>query len=143
MKKVSHRDFYYQIPENSGFTLSTSQGLPAYMFIDEGELNQSDLFAFLQKIIAALNLRIDENLKIISCNPNTIYPLHSLPFPDNAVILCFGIKPSQLKLQGFELIHHVYHITNNRILFANSLQSYSNELSKKLLWTQLKQMFSI
>ena len=143
MKKVNHCDFYYQIPENSGFPLSAPQGLPAYMFIDEGELNQSEVFAFLQKIIAALRLQIDENLKIISCHPDSIYPLHSLIVPDNAVIVCFGIKPEQLKLQGFELIHHIYHIKDNRILFANSLQSYSNELSKKILWTQLKQMFSI
>lgn len=143
MKKVTHREFYYQIPENSGFTPIVTAGLPGYMFIDESELNHSDLFAFLLKILAALHLQIDENLEIISCHSNTIYPLHSLIGNDNAAIVCFGIKPVQLQLQGFELIHHVYHLQGNRILFANSLKSYSDEASKKILWTLLKQMFNL
>ena len=143
MKKVIHRDFYYQIPEKSGFTLIETQGLHRYIFVDEIEFTQPDLHSFLLKILTALKLEVGNNLEIISCQQNRFYPIHPIISQQNIDLVCFGVRPSQLQLQGFEAVHHVYHFLESTFLFANSLKSYSNEASKKILWTNLKIMFNI
>jgi hypothetical protein len=145
LKKVLHKPFSYQIPENSGFPLSkNNQGKPRFLFADANELNQAEIHSFLLKILTALKLDPEKDLQIIACEPQLVYPVFPQLIHENADVISFGITPMQLKLQGFDEIHFLYHYQQCCLLFANSLSSYTtNDASKKLLWAALKKMFEL
>ena len=143
MKKVLHRNFYYQIPEKSGFPLNATQGKQRIILLDQKEFDHKELHAFLFKILSALKLESSDDLEIISCNGDIKYPFQTLIENGTKDLISFGIPPSQLLLQGFEIIHQVYHFKGARIFFANSLNTYTNEAAKKLLWGPLRKMFGV
>jgi hypothetical protein len=142
LKKVLHREFYYAIPDISGFPPSMTKGFHRYAFIDENELNDPETDALFQRILSALHFKNDTDLKVIPCKPNKNYSLNSLQNQGNLYVICLGIKPSQIQLQGFDRMHHVYDFQGMRLLFVDSLKSYTNESSKKILWALLKEIFN-
>ncbi len=142
MKKVLHREFYYEIPDISGFPPSASKGFHRYAFIDEQELNEPETSALLQRILSALHYQADVDIKIISCKSDAVYPLNALLHHSKTAVICFGLNPSRFQLQGFERIHHLYDLQGMQLLFANSLKSYTDEASKKILWALLKELFN-
>lgn len=143
LKKVLHPEYYYQIPDKPEIVLIEKKGITRYVFADEIELNNPDLHSFLLKILSALHLELGKNLEIISCHSQNVYPIYPIVDHENIDLISFGIRPVQLQLQGFELLHYEYHFKNSRFFFANSLHSYKEDASKKILWTNLKKMFNI
>lgn len=145
MKKLLHKPFSYEIPENSGFSLiQNNEGKPRFLFADASELSNQEIHSFLLKILTALHLDPGHDIEIIACESQKLYPVYPFINEHEADLISFGIHPMQLKLQGFNEIHFLYHYQQSRLLFANPLSSYiTNEASKKILWTSLKKMFEL
>jgi hypothetical protein len=131
LKKYHHQEFYYTIQTNSGLNELDS------------EKSNPDLKTFLEKIISALKLEEPGKYLIISCKSEFNYPLRQLLTNSFRRLISFGITANQFELQGFDKIHHVYALQSDKLLLAQSLQSYSDQNSKNSLWHSLKEMFEL
>lgn len=120
--------------------VSDEKDLKACFLVLESEANDPELHERLLKIINALKFQANKDYQIIQCRSTEYYSIAALSGQDNLTLICFGIPPSKISLQGFSKQHHLYSIKNLQIVFANPLASYSDDVSKKILWNVLKQI---
>lgn len=141
MKNIQNQIISYEIPDVSSQNLATETSDRNWrILITEPESLQAPLIDLLNKIINAMQIEAEVQVQILPLLPESNYWLLIQENPFILNIISFGIPPSYLGLQGFDNKHHVYHFQNKKILFADELQNYSTESSKKLLWTGLKEM---
>jgi Tat protein secretion system quality control protein TatD with DNase activity len=131
------------MPEPSDIRHIDITDMTKFIFVREDEYQHIAYSTLLHKILEALKENNAQDLKIISSSDHQLFAMNELFHRDNSIIICFGIKPVQLQLQGFDNLHQVYSINNNSILFAESLDKYSDDANKKILWKQLKILFQL
>ncbi|MBK6545964.1 MAG: hypothetical protein WAR77_05190 [Saprospiraceae bacterium] len=140
MKKIYNKITNYDIPSDYHIIDTSSETITWKIFVSASEFEQSLLIELLNRILTALNIKINENGEIIKTNPKLIYTIPKAKNQKSCKIICFGILPEQLQLQGFNEKYFIYHFQNNTFLFVDNLVNYSNESSKKILWNALKKM---
>ncbi len=95
---------------------------------------------FLYQILSAINLSPEQNCLIFDLPDHAHASIRQLPSDREFHILSFGLKPQQLELQGFELMHEHYKIRHCNLLFAMPLGDYvNNKTAKGQLWSALKE----
>lgn len=142
LKKVVSQSHTYSIPEINSVSLEIQDGHTWLVFVSDNELAQTNLTDLLKKIVNALNISWDHDVKISPFNTTTCMQFNQFVNSSIKFIVGFGINPMQLSLQGFDTKHQVYSIYNKHLLFADSLETYSNDQSKKVLWKALQEMKS-
>lgn len=140
LKKVVSQTHTYSLPEINLVSLDLLDSHSWLVFVSDRELAQTNLTDLLKKIINALNISWDHDVKIISFNPTSCLQFNQIVNSSLKCIVGFGINPNQLSLQGFNNKHQVYSIYNKLVLLADSLETYSNDQSKKVLWKALQEM---
>ncbi len=142
LKKVVSQSHTYSIPEINSVSLEIQNGHTWLVFVSDNELAQTNLTDLLKKIVNALNISWDHDVKISPFNTTSCLQFNQIANSSLKCVVGFGINPNQLSLQGFNNKHQVYSIYNKHLLFADSLETYSNDQSKKVLWKALQEMKS-
>lgn len=140
LKKVVSQSHTYSIPEINSVSLEIQDGHTWLVFVSDNELAQTNITDLLKKIVHALNISWDHDVKISPFNTTTCIQFNQFANSSIKFIVGFGINPMQLCLQGFDTKHQVYSIYNKHILFAEYLGTYTNDATKKVLWMALKEM---
>lgn len=140
LKKVVSQTHTYSIPDINSVSLEIQESHTWLVFVSDTELVQTNLIDLLTKIVHALNISWDHDVKISPFNSTTCMQFNQLANSSIKFIVGFGINPMQLSLQGFDTKHQIYSIYNKYILFADYLGMYTNDLTKKVLWKALKEM---
>ncbi|MEO6190702.1 MAG: hypothetical protein ABIO44_10435 [Saprospiraceae bacterium] len=105
----------------------------------DSELENSPFSQFLNQILSASNLKINIDSAIFQLTQGQEVNLTELKSTEIINILAFGIKPYQLKLNGFEELHKVYKVLNYNILFALPIKEYiENKTNKSVLWSAIQ-----
>lgn len=140
MKKIVSHTHIYSTPELNSDSLEIQDINSWLVFVSESELTQTNLTDLLKKIVNALNVSWDHDVIIFPFNSTSSLKFNQIAHSSLKCVIGFGINPIQLSLQGFENKHQVYSIYNKFILFADFLETYSNESTKKVLWKALQEM---
>lgn len=141
MEKFNNILKYYTVPELDLVSLNNKPKFQNIVLISKNVLDDQTHMEFLSKILASVKLVQNENTSLIELNEGTYFPLKELSEENKLDIIAFGIKPSQLMLNGFEELHKTYTINHLRILFALAVPMYNGQdVQKKMLWLALKSL---
>lgn len=144
MNQVKNTIFSYHIPEQNQLIPIENQNFQYYVLISEEEVQRPTLKALLDKIIAALPIKLDDNALLLTIQAGQFIMLSKLLEDDRPkTIICFGIEPTTLCLQAEKINNQLLHIAHLKLLMVEKLAEYNNDQSKKVLWAQLKSLFEL
>jgi len=129
----------YEVPFEG---INTKNAIVIYQTNESEELPEDELL-FLEKILGAVNLKLEEVVLINIAQ-------HKVSFSElkNNVVfttmITFGIWPGQISLNINNKRYCEYSLLNTKVLFADSLQEIMRDPQKKvLLWKELQTLFEI
>ena len=97
----------------------------------------------LKAILAAIKFDMADDCAVLPFKQNESIAFQKLPLTTFDHLISFGISPKQI---GLQINHYNYtslKILNKSLLFADSISSISNDVSKKKqLWAALQSIFS-
>lgn len=110
------------------------------ILLDSSNFKEKENIEALNKILLSIGLKTEENTHVQPLKKNQTLSLNSNEFREETWILCFGIAPSDLGLQGFVELHTPFSFKNFRLLFAAEIKDYIHDKNNKLkLWNALKE----
>lgn len=95
------------------------------------------------KIIDALKFESDDHFRIeVLPADHFIHIQWEGKTKSNVRFVFFGIRPSEIHLNGFDKKHHIYYLNDFSLMFADEASFYKENASRKLLWTVLQALFN-
>lgn len=143
MNQVKNRNFNYNIPEKNQLVQIENQNFQYYFLVLEEEIQNPALKSLLDKILAALPVKLNDNAQLLTLTEGQYFNLSMLPQDKPTTLVSFGLDAQTLCIQTEETKNKLLKIDDLKLLMVERLGRYDNDQLKKVLWAQLKSLFEL
>lgn len=143
MNQVKNRNFSYNIPEQNQIIQIENQNFEYYFLVLEEEIQNPSLRSLLDKILAALPVKLNDNAQLLTLTEGQYFKLSLLPQDKPTTLVSFGLDTQTLCIQTEETKNKLLIIGDLKLLMVERLGRYDNDQLKKVLWAQLKSLFEL
>lgn len=143
MNQVKNRNFSYNIPEQNQIIQIENQNFQYYFLVLEEEIQNPALKSLLDKILAALPVKLNDNAQLMTLTEGQYFNLSLLPQDKPTTLVSFGPDAQTLCIQTEDTKNKLLKIGNLKLLMVERLGRYDNDQLKKVLWAQLKSLFEL